>query len=352
MERQVRFFTTSEGARIAYVTIGQGLPLVLVPPWLSHLGLVWEVPAFRSFYEELARDFTVVIYDRYGCGLSDRDRSDFSCDVDCRVLAEVVDHLRLRRFAIFGPSQGGLVAVPYAVSHPRRVSQLLLYGTWRRSRASELESAVRALILAHWGIGAKTAADWFLPGSEPAAVEWFASLQREAATAETAVALMEGSLHVDLTDLLSHVAVPTLVMHRRGDRAVPFESARDLAARIPGARLAALEGESHIAEFGDPDGVIRAIREFVGAPDRRGRETERAASEPLGLSGREVEVLRLIAGGLSNPEIAARLHLSVHTIERHAVNIYTKIGARGRSEATAYALRHGLEPLSGTTRAT
>src|SRR5437868_9506287 len=73
MAAHTRFFTTSEGVRIAYATIGQGPPLVSIPPWLSHLELLWDAPAFRNFNEALARDFTVILYDRYGCGLSDRE---------------------------------------------------------------------------------------------------------------------------------------------------------------------------------------------------------------------------------------------------------------------------------------
>src|SRR5581483_8992551 len=263
MAAHTRFFTTSDGVRIAYATLGQGPPLVLIPPWLSHLELRWDVPALRAFNEALARDFTLILYDRYGCGLSDRDRTDFSHDVDVRVLAELVDHLRLRRFALLGSSTGALVAVPYAITQPRRVSHLLLFGIWRKAWTTELGAAVRALIRAHWGLGCNTLADWFLPGAEEAAVAWFARMQREAASAETALALLESALHEDQIDLFPRIRVPTLVMNRRGDPVVSLETARDMAARIPDARLAALDGDIHIPEFGDPEGVIRAIREFV-----------------------------------------------------------------------------------------
>jgi pimeloyl-ACP methyl ester carboxylesterase/DNA-binding CsgD family transcriptional regulator len=290
MAAHTRFFTTSGGVRIAYATLGQGPPLVVIPPWLSHLELVWDIPALRAFNEALARDFTVVLYDRYGCGLSDRDRTDFSHAVDVRVLAELADHLRLRRFALLGVSTGALVAVPYALAQPR--------------------------------------------------------LQREAASAETALALLESAMREDQLELFPRLRVPTLVMNRRDDPVVALETARDLAARIPGARFAALEGDVHIVQFGDPDPVIAAIRTFVDAPSRR---APGAVPAPLGLSPREVEVLRLLAAGLSNPAIAARLTLSVHTVERHVVNIYTKLGIHGRAEATAYAIRHDLLPATFST---
>jgi len=165
MAAHTRFFTTTAGVCIAYATLGQGPPLVVIPPWLSHLELLWDTPPFRAFNEALARDFTVVLYDRYGCGLSDRDRTDFALDPDIRVLAELVDHLRLRRFALYGVSTGALVAIPYALAQPRRVSHLLLFGIWRKAWTTDVETAMRSLIHANWGFGSRTLADWFLPGA-------------------------------------------------------------------------------------------------------------------------------------------------------------------------------------------
>jgi len=182
-------------------------------------------------------------------------------------------------------------------------------------------------------------ADYYLPGAEITALDWFALLQREAVTAEMAGALSNVGRSLDISELLPTVRVPALVINRREDRVTTLETAREVATLIPNARLAALEGAFHIPEFGDASSVLRAITEFVGG---------RHGTAPLGLSPREVEVLRLIAAGLSNTEIADRLVLSVRTVERHTVNIYAKIGARGRTEATAYAVQHGLGPVATT----
>lgn len=165
MDRHTRFFTATDGVRIAYAVVGSGRPLVSVPPWLSHLEMTWDMPALRAFNEELARRFTLVLYDRWGSGLSDRSRSDFSHDADVRVLAELVDHLRLRRFALWGVSAGGRPALSHAVEHPRRVSRLILFGTWVQDKPSQLVSPLRELTLAHWGLGSKTYADYLLPGA-------------------------------------------------------------------------------------------------------------------------------------------------------------------------------------------
>lgn len=354
MEQQIQFCTMSDGTRIAFTVMGRGPALVCVPAWLSHLALAWEEPAFRGFYESLARHFTVVLYDRYGCGLSDRERTDYGVEVDLRVLAAVVDHLQLPRFALWGVSAGGLTAIPYAARHPRRVSHLVLFGAWASGSLVPVGAALKALMIAHWGLGSRTLADWFLPGAEPAAIEWFARLQRTAAAPEMAAALMEAAAQVDVTDLLPQLHVPTLVINRRNDPITPLETARELAARIPNARLAPVEGNVHIPQFGEPEPVLRAISEFLGVPAARARlalirqssATAEQAGEPgvafHHLSEREVEVLQLVASGLSNKDLAERLVLSIHTVERHLANIYTKIGARSRTNAAAFAIEQGL----------
>lgn len=104
---QARFFTATNGARIGYAVLGSGPPLVFVPPWTSHLEALWALDGHRRFCERLAERHTLVLYDRWGCGLSDRARTDPSLDADVAVLVDVITHLRLRRVALFGPSAGG-----------------------------------------------------------------------------------------------------------------------------------------------------------------------------------------------------------------------------------------------------
>src|SRR5215471_5384742 len=129
MEQRIRFCTTAKGIHIAYATVGTG-PAFMVPPgWISHLELEWEQPALRAFFETVARRHTVVRYDKYGCGLSDRDRTVFTLDQEVQILETVADHLKLKRMALFTYSQSGPIAVAYAIKHPRRVSHLILYGT-------------------------------------------------------------------------------------------------------------------------------------------------------------------------------------------------------------------------------
>src|SRR3972149_10670560 len=143
MEQQIRFCKTSDGVRIAYATVGEGQPLVKAANWLSHLEFDWRSPVWRHWLEELARDHLLVRYDERGCGLSDWTVEDFSFNAWVRGLESVVGALGLDRFALLGISQGGPVAITYAVRHPERVSHLILYGSFARfpRRSTDEEEA-------------------------------------------------------------------------------------------------------------------------------------------------------------------------------------------------------------------
>ena len=269
MEQQIRFCKTADGARIAYSIMGQGPAVVWVPGWISHLQLMWEPPAAQPFLEKATRYHTLITYDKYGCGLSERNRTDFSPESEVRVLEAVVDHLKLKRFALLGFSQGGSVAIAYAVKHFRRVTHLILYGAYAHGEAlgtDELKTVFKSLVRTAWGIGSKTLADLFIPDAGEGAAQWFSRLQREAVTHEMAARLLDISYGVNVIDLLPRVRVPTLVMHRRGDRTAPFKSGREIASLIPRARFVPLDGNIHIPFLGDADSILRSMAEFLGDP--------------------------------------------------------------------------------------
>lgn len=339
---EIRFLRTSTGAQIAFSVLGAGPPLILVPPWTSHLEALWEIDGHRHFCHTLAAQHTVVMYDRWGCGLSDRGREDLSHDADVEVLADVVAHLRLRRVALYGPSTGGQVAVSYADRQPKVVSHLVLFGMSVVSLAgSPTWMALRNLMLADWGVAAQAIAAVLLAGADRDEQARFARLMQAGTTAEMAVGLLAAAEGRDLGPLLDRVRVPTLVASRRGDPLAPPEASRQLAARIPRSELVLLDGDAHVHYLGDVDAFAAVVLAFL----RRGRRAADPASPPVGPAGtltqRECEILDLVAAGLSNAAIAERLVLSVRTVERHTFNIYTKLGVRGRAEAVAVGYRHG-----------
>jgi len=269
LEQQIRFCITTDGLRLAYATVGQGPALVVIPPWVSHQELGWQDPVYRRFAERLAHHHTLVGYDRPGTGLSDRNRTDFSLDSDLRDLETVIDHLKLKRPALLGISWGGPIAVVYTAKHPRRVSHLILYGTYARGEAittEEVKTSLISLVRAHWGFGSKTLADIFMPGADAAGSELLARYQRECATPEIAAKILELVYKTDVVHLLPSLRVPTLVLHRQRERTMPFRVGRELASLIPNAHFVPLEGRDHLPWLGDSDSVLRAIAEFLGDP--------------------------------------------------------------------------------------
>lgn len=166
MEPDIRFCTTAGAARIAYMTLGQGPPLIFPPGWVSHLEMEWAIHSRQAFWQMLARHHTIVRYDRYGCGLSDHNRTECTLEADPQPLAAVADHLKLRQFELLGVPAGSWVAMAYAARFPRRVAHLILYAAYARvdSEERQLREAIAALVRAEWGLGSKTLADRFLPG--------------------------------------------------------------------------------------------------------------------------------------------------------------------------------------------
>lgn len=265
----VRFLHASNGARIALTTEGSGPAMLVVPPWTTHLHEQAALSGHRLFYECLAHHHTVVLYDRWGTGLSDRDRNDFTLEADLRVLRDVADHLKLRRFALLGASQGGGTAATFAHREPRRVSHLILYGTSETGIHSRPTwAALRELMLADWPFAVQAVASVLARGGQPGDAEAFERLLTAAATAEMTVALQDAALEQDISVALQELCVPTLVLHRRRDPAVSVQAAVKLAGRIPGARLELLDDEPHVHSLGNVATLAARITAFTGGSGR------------------------------------------------------------------------------------
>jgi pimeloyl-ACP methyl ester carboxylesterase/DNA-binding CsgD family transcriptional regulator len=330
---------------LAYEVRGAGPPLVAPAWWVSHLELDWQSPNVRRFWEGVAKNFTLIRYDRIGVGMSDRDvrDSDLTLDGEVAMLRALLDELGLDRVSLIGGSSGSCTAIAFAAAFPERVERLVLYGSYPRGdvlTAPGVSDAIVAAVQAHWGLGARLLSDIFLGGADAAEQERFARLQRESATAETAAALLRLVYRLDVRDRLPLVRQPTHVVHRRNDRAVPYAFGREVAAAIPGATFIPLQGSSHFPWHGDVDSVVRACRQAL-APQRPA-PSDAGEREPVLLSSREREILACVARGLGDREIAEQLLLSPHTVHRHVANIRRKLGSPSRTAAVAEAARLGL----------
>lgn len=341
---KIRFLSFGN-RRIAYACSGEGPPLVAPAWWVSHLELDWQDEPFRRFWEALAEGYRLVRYDRVGVGMSDREGLDGqpSADEEVALLERVLDELELEGTVLLGGSSGGCAAISFAARCPERVQQLLLYGAYADGATiatPEVRESIVATVRSHWGLGSRLLADIFLGNAGSGEQERFARYQRAAASAETAARLLELIYQTDVRAELPLVRAPTVVVHRRSDRAIPYSLGRELAAAIPGATLIPLDGSAHFPWLGDADSVVRALRSFLSPAS----EAVPMAGEPAEvlLSAREREVLSLVANGLSDREIAQQLVVSPHTVHRHVANIRHKLGRGSRTAAVAEAARLGL----------
>ena len=345
-EDQVVHHAAVGGRSVAWSSAGSGPVLLIGGWWSSHLELDWEDAGFRSFVGRLAERHTVVRYDRPGSGLSDRGPTPAGRDEEVAVLAGVVDAVGVDRLSLLGASSGCPIAATYAATQPDRVDRLVLYGGYARGAdiaSPAARDSMVALVEAHWGLGSRVLSDVFLPGGNAREREAFARFQRRSASRETAATALRTVYELDATDVLAGVAAPTLVLHRRGDRAIPFALGRDLADRIRRATFVELAGDEHFPWRGDSASVAEAVTLFLS-----GRDPATAVRRPspapddAALSPREVEVLRLVAAGRTDAEIATELVLSAHTVHRHVANIRTRLGVSSRAAAAAWAVDHGL----------
>jgi pimeloyl-ACP methyl ester carboxylesterase/DNA-binding CsgD family transcriptional regulator len=340
----VGFCRLADGSRVAYATAGDGPPLVMLPGWLCHLQESWAHPAAASARAKLAAAHRFVWYDRLGCGLSDRDGFEPSLDNDVAQLMAVLDAAGIDRAHLIGYSYGGPPAAVFAARYPERVGRLVFYSAFARGTAistAEQYEALKHLIRLDWGLGSRALASKLLPNASSQDLAWFDRFQRLATSAEAAVRLIEHRWTMDARDALPCVRAPTLVLHNRDDRAVPLPAGQEIAALVPGAQLCVLDGNEHDPFIRDSGLVVESVLAFVD-----GRAPPAAAApqpaEEVALTPREREVLRLIARGAANKQIASALGVAEATVERHVTNLYRKLGANGRADATRAAIVLGL----------
>jgi class 3 adenylate cyclase/pimeloyl-ACP methyl ester carboxylesterase len=275
--QEIAYCRARDGVRLAYAKAGQGPPLVKAPNWLSHLEYDWQSPVWRHILRGLAADRTLIRYDARGSGLSDWEVGELSLDAWVSDLETVVATIGIKPFPLLGISQGCAISIAYAVRHPERVSHLVLYGGFalgagkRSPAAREKLKAMATLMGLEWGADSPAIRQMFVaelfPDCPKEVGDWFNERQRLFTSAEYAARYVEAVGDIDVTKLLPEVAVPTLVMHRRGDLRQPIEEGRRMAAGIPGARFVALEGRNHLPFEHEPAAqrFFEEIRLFLGS---------------------------------------------------------------------------------------
>ena len=340
----MRYARADDGVSIAYQAAGAGPAVVVMPSMpFETLQLSTDVAASRAFHAQLERRLRVVRYDARGTGLSQREVADVSPAAMQRDLQAVVDAAGFDRFGVMGTFGSSLHALAYAAAS-ERVQRVALWGARLGGADSEKAPQTRALfslIEQDWELFTETAARAWMGWSSGEAGERVAAGFREAVSAEVASAMLLASAELDVRPQLGEVAAPTLVLHRREAPQLSMEVAREVVAGVRDGRLVVLEGESPSMFSGDQEPLVRTLLEFFGAKESRAMAAAGAASPGAGsaeaLSAREVEVMQLVARGLSNQEIAEALVVSVGTVKTHINNIFGKLSVRNRTQAVARA---------------
>ena len=260
---------------IAYQVVGSGpLDLLIVPGFISHLEQAWEDPAYSRFLERLASFSRLIQFDKRGTGLSDRIVDIPSLEQRMDDVRAVMDATGSERAALFGISEGGPMSILFAATYPERTSALILYGSIAKGSwtsdypwGARLDDEGREEWLEgwrkEWG-GPYGIESWAPSVADDAQFrQWWAKYLRLGASPSAVINVFRMNEAIDVRDILPAVRVPTLVLHRSGDRAVEVEQGRYLAQHIPGAKFVEQGGDDHLWWVGDSESIVNEIQEFL-----------------------------------------------------------------------------------------
>jgi pimeloyl-ACP methyl ester carboxylesterase len=273
----IRYTRTTDGLSIAYQVLGEGpLDLVFVPQVISNVEIFWENPRWAGFMRELASFSRLILFDRRGVGLSDRPSGVPPLEQRMDDVRAVMDAVGSERAALFGTGPDGAMAALFAATYPERVTALVLYAVPpRRMWAPDYPWGMREEEARHFLEEGETRfaqpefiaqlAQIMYPSiaADEEVIAWAVHATRLSASPSTYTALRRMNLEIDIRTVLPTIRVPTLVLHRNGDRFVPVAVSRFVAEQIPGALYQEFDGIDHIPWVGDPAAVVAAVREFV-----------------------------------------------------------------------------------------
>ena len=282
----VTHYAKSGDASIAYQVIGEGpFDLVYVAGWISNIEMMWEEPGHARFLSRLASFSRLLLIDKRGTGLSDRVPESELPTLEQRMddVRAVMDAVGSARAAILGHSEGGNMAMLFAATYPQRTMALITFGVFaKRVWSADYPWAPTPEQRQRWydqikqGWGGVVDLSDLAPSvaDDEGFLRWWATYLRRSASPSAALTLGKMNTQIDVRDILPAIGVPTLVLHRMGDRDVQVEEARYIADRIPNAKLVELPGVDHLPWVGNQDSVLDEIQEFLTgirqgpAPDR------------------------------------------------------------------------------------
>ena len=272
---KTRYARAADGVSIAYQVLGDGpRDLVWVPGWISHVEAAWEEPTLARFFERLAGFSRLILFDKRGTGLSDRVADTQLPTLEQRMddVRSVCDAVGSKRSALFGVSEGAPMCLLFAATYPARTTGVIVFGGYALRQqtpdypwgaSAEQQEAFLGEIERDWGgpVGLDARAPSKLRDARFR--ETWARYLRMGASPGAVLALTRMNAEIDVRPILPTIRVPTLVLHRSGDRVIPIEAGRYLAERVPAASFIQLAGEDHLPWIGDVDTVLGQIEEFL-----------------------------------------------------------------------------------------
>jgi pimeloyl-ACP methyl ester carboxylesterase/DNA-binding CsgD family transcriptional regulator/class 3 adenylate cyclase len=348
-------YARSGDVNIAYQVVGEGpLDLVFVLGWVSHLAFVWELPALATFLKRLASFSRLILFDKRGCGMSDRVHPLPTLEERMDDVRAVLDAVGSERAAVMGISEGGVMSALFAATYPERTVGLVIDGSYpsalRRpgypwGQTEEGFERVAARVRDVWGTG--FGMDRYAPTQvdNPEVARWWGNFTQMSASPGDAEDLLRMNTQIDIRDILPAIRVPTLIVHARGDTVAPIEAGRYFAEHIPGARLLELDSSDHWPYFGDADLVIAEIQEFLTGA-RSGPAPESMLATVLCTNVAQAGAHAIWLGDKRWNELVDRHHAVVRKALARYRGHEVEAGERGVTavfDGTARAIRCALE---------
>jgi pimeloyl-ACP methyl ester carboxylesterase len=272
-------YATVEDTHIAYQVVGDGpFDLLHVPGFVSNVELAWEDPSYEHFLRRLASFARLIVFDKRGTGMSDRLPTDRLPTLEERMddIRAVLDEVGSERVALLGHSEGGNLSVLFAATYPERTIALVTTGIFAKRIwspdypwAPTPEQRARDIVEMERDWGGTSWLEHLVPScaQDNGFKQRLATYFRRSASPGAAAALMKMNTQIDIRAVLPAIRVPTLIIHRTGDRDSHIEEGRWIATQIPGAQFFELPGEDHVPWVGDADGLLDVVEEFLtGAP--------------------------------------------------------------------------------------
>ncbi len=255
----------ADGHDLAWGELGSGFPVVVVPAWLSNLDVIIDGRDPRAaLIEQLARRHRVITYDRRGTGLSGGTVGDFGVEAAADELEAVLDHVGAPA-ALFAMSGAGPIAIACAARSPGRVSHLALFGTYASGPETfgEVGRPILDLLRQRPSVATELLAALYRPGASGAATMHFARVLRDCAPTDVAAGYLEAIYATDVSGVVPDVRAPSVVLHYRGDRVIPFAGGESVAAALPSARFVAAEGAWHLPDARDVGTILDVVEELL-----------------------------------------------------------------------------------------